>query len=73
MITSLLLVASLVGDTTVTVTESSRDMHIGRDKLNFTLTSLAVRMECKKFVIKGYDLKVDGHLYVWTGSLVCTR
>lgn len=73
MITSLLLSMSMVSDTTVTITRQSRDMQLGRDKVTFELTQTAVRLECRKFDIVVGDLKVKGNLYVWTGTLTCSR
>jgi hypothetical protein len=73
MITSLLLSVTLVTDTTVTITRESRDMQFGRDKVSIELTHTAVRLGCVKHEITVGDLKVKGTLYVWTGTLICTK
>ena len=73
MITSLLLAATVAADTSVTISRSSRDMELGRTKVTFDLTQMAVRLECKTFKIEVPDLKTDGALFVWTGTLTCNR
>ena len=73
MITSLLLSVSLVTDTTVTLSRSSRDMQFGRDKVSFELQVMAIKLGCTKYDIAVGDLKVNGNLYVWTGTLRCQR
>ena len=73
MITSLLLVTTMVTDTTVTLTRSSRDMQLGRDKVTFDLTQTAINLKCTRYMIKVNDLKTEGRLYVWTGTLTCTK
>lgn len=73
MITSLLLVAAVSTDTTITISRSSRDMQLGRDKVTFDLTQTAVNLKCTKYMIKVNDLKTEGRLYVWTGTLTCTK
>lgn len=73
MITSLLLAATMVTDTTVTISRSSRDMQMGRDKVSFDLTQTAIKLGCSKYSITVGDLKQEGRLYVWTGTLICTK
>ena len=73
MITSLLLSAVLVSDTTVTITRQSRDMQMGRDKVTFDLTQTAIKLGCTKYTIVVPDMKINGNIYVWTGTLTCTK
>jgi hypothetical protein len=48
-------------------------MQLGRDKATFTLTAMAQKLGCVKHEITVGDLKVKGNLYVWTGTLTCTK
>lgn len=63
----------MVTDTTVTTTTTSRDMQLGRDKATFSLMVTAQKLGCVKHEITVGDLKVKGNLYVWTGTLTCTK
>ena len=73
MITSLLLSVTLVTDTSVTISRSSRDMQLGRDKVTFDLTQTAIKLGCVKYTITVPDVKQNGNLYVWTGTLLCQK
>ena len=73
MFSLLLAAVTMVTDTTVTSTHGSKSMQLGRDWVTFDLRVKADMLKCKTFEISVGDLKVDGQLYVWTGSLTCHR
>lgn len=73
MMISLLLSVVLVTDTTVTISRSSRDLQLGRDKVTFDLTQTAIKLGCVKYTITVPDVKTEGRLYVWTGTLICEK
>lgn len=73
MMIPLLLSVSLVTDTSVTISRSSRDLQLGRDKVTFDLTHTAIKLGCVKYTITVPDVKQNGNLYVWTGTLLCQR
>ena len=72
MINTLLLVVTVSGDTTVVRTDSSKDIQFGRDKVTSYLLTKVGTLGCKTFTIKD-DVTMDGTLYVWTGTLKCSR
>ena len=63
----------MMGDTTVTISRTSRDMQMGRDKVTIDLQAKAVQLGCTKYTIVVPTLEMEGNLYKWTGTLTCTK
>jgi len=72
MITSLLLATTMMADTTVTTSATSRDMQLGRDMVTTYLLGKVGQLGCVKYTIND-KLTLEGNLYKWTGTLTCTR
>ena len=63
----------MMTDTTVTISRTSRDMQMGRDKVTIDLQAKAVQLGCTKYTIVVPTLEMEGNLYKWTGTLTCTK